>query len=46
MKRLLCALLLLPALAAAKTPDEEDIVLKTIDSSSPYCLTVDRKSVV
>ncbi len=40
MKRLLCALLLLPALAAAKTPDEEDIVLKTIDSSSPYCLTV------
>ncbi len=40
MKRLLLALLLLPALAAAKVPDEEDIVQRTFDSSSPYYLPV------
>lgn len=34
--RLLCVLLLLPAFAAAKVPDEEDIVDKTMDPASPY----------
>lgn len=36
MKRLLFALLLLPALAAAKAPDENDILDKTMDRESPY----------
>lgn len=40
MKRLLCALMLLPVLAAAKVPDEEEITLRTFDSSSPYYLPV------
>ena len=38
MKRFIFALcmLLLPALALAKIPDEEDILRKTMDSSSPF----------
>ena len=36
MKRLLLALLWLPALAAAKVPDDEDILVKTMDAASPY----------
>ena len=35
MKNLLLLLLLLPALAAAKVPDEEDIQNKTMDAESP-----------
>lgn len=36
MKKLLFALLLLASAASAKTPDEEDILDKTLDSGSPY----------
>ena len=36
MKNLLLLLLLLPALAAAKVPDEEDIQNKTMDAESPF----------
>ncbi len=36
MKKLLSLLLLLPALALAKTPDEEDIIARTMDTASPY----------
>lgn len=36
MKRLTFALLLLATTAAAKTPDEEDILDKTLDTGSPY----------
>lgn len=36
MKRLLQLFLLLPLIAAAKTPVEEDIVDRTFDTSSPY----------
>ena len=36
MKRLALLLLLLPALAGAKTPDENDILDRTLDSSSPF----------
>lgn len=36
MKHLLLLLLMLPALAGAKTPDENDILDRTLDSSSPY----------
>lgn len=36
---LLPALLLLPAVAAAKVPDEDDIVDRTMDASSPYYYT-------
>ena len=38
MKKFIFALcmLLLPALALAKIPDEEDILRKTMDSSSPF----------
>ncbi|MDE5708430.1 MAG: DUF4919 domain-containing protein [Alistipes sp.] len=36
MKRLLNLLWLLPTLAAAQAPVEEDIVAKTLDTSSPY----------
>ena len=32
MKRLFWLLLLLPAIAAAKVPDEEDILARTMDS--------------
>lgn len=39
MKKLLTALLLLPALAAAKAPDENDILRKTMDRESPYYYT-------
>lgn len=39
MKKLLFALLLLASTAAAKTPDEEDILDKTLDGSSPYNYT-------
>lgn len=39
MKRLLIALLLLPVLAAAKTPDEEDILERTMNPASPYYYT-------
>ena len=39
MKRLFWLLLLLPAIAAAKVPDEEDILARTMDSSSPYYYT-------
>lgn len=39
MKRLLIALLLLPALAAAKAPEENDILRKTMDRESPYYYT-------
>ena len=42
MKRfysILLAALLLPALALAKVPDEEDILRKIIDRSSPYFYT-------
>lgn len=39
MKNLLLALLLLPALAAAKVPVEEDIQNKTMDASSPFYYT-------
>lgn len=39
MKKLLIALLLLPALAAAKAPDENDILRKTMDRESPYYYT-------
>lgn len=36
MKRLALLLLLLPALAGAKTPDENDLLDRTLDSSSPF----------
>lgn len=36
MKKLLSLLLLLPALALAKAPEEEDIIARTMDTSSPY----------
>ena len=36
MKRLLLLSLLVPALAAAKVPDEEDIQNKTMDAESPF----------
>ena len=36
MKRLLLLLLLIPALAAAKVPDEDNIIDRTMDSESPY----------
>lgn len=36
MKNLLLLLLLLPALAAAKVPAEEDIQNKTMDAESPF----------
>lgn len=36
MKRLLFLLLLIPALAAAKAPDEELILERTMDAASPY----------
>lgn len=36
MKRLLLLLLLIPALAAAKVPDEEMILDRTMDSESPF----------
>ena len=39
MKNLLLTLLLLPALAAAKVPVEEDIVAKTSDPDSPFYYT-------
>ena len=40
MNKLLCLLcLLLPALAAAKAPDEDDILLRTMDPASPYYYT-------
>jgi len=39
MKRLLMLLLWLPALAAAKVPDEEEIVDRTMDPHSPYYYT-------
>lgn len=39
MKRILLLLWLLPALAAAQAPVEEDILAKTLDSSSPYYYT-------
>ena len=39
MKNLLLPLLLLPALAAAKVPVEEDIVAKTSDPDSPFYYT-------
>ena len=39
MKNLLLTLLLLPALAAAKVPVEEDILDRITDSSSPYYYT-------
>lgn len=36
MKKLLFLLVAIPALAAAKTPVEEDILARTMDTSSPY----------
>lgn len=39
MKKLLLILLLLPILAAAKVPVEQDIIDKTFDASSPYYYT-------
>lgn len=36
MKRLLLLLLLIPSLAAAKVPDEDNIVDRTMDSESPF----------
>ena len=36
MKNLLRSRRLLPALAAAKVPDEEDIQNKTMDAESPF----------
>ena len=39
MKNLLLTLLLIPALAAAKVPVEEDIVAKTSDPDSPFYYT-------
>lgn len=39
MKKLLFILLLLPALAAAKAPVEEDILDRTMDAASPYYYT-------
>ena len=36
MKRLLLLLLLIPALAAAKVPDEENIIDRTMDAASPF----------
>ena len=39
MKNLLLAMLLLPAMAAAKVPVEEDIQNKTMDSASPFYYT-------
>jgi len=36
MKRLLSLLLLVPALVCAKAPDEEDVLDRTTDPSSPY----------
>ena len=36
MKRLLLLLLLIPALAAAKVPEEDNIIDRTMDSESPY----------
>ena len=36
MKRLLLLLLLIPALAAAKVPDEDNIIDRTMDSESPF----------
>lgn len=39
MKKTLWILFLLPALAAAKVPVEEDILDKTLDSASPYYYT-------
>ncbi len=38
-KRLLVLFALLPMLAAAKTPDEEDILKRTLDTASPYYYT-------
>lgn len=39
MKKFLLTLLLIPALATAKVPIEEDILTKTMDASSPYYYT-------
>lgn len=39
MKRFLCLLLLLPAWAGAQVPVEDDILARTLDSSSPYYYT-------
>ena len=39
MKRLLLFLALLPLTAAAQVPVEEDILARTLDSSSPYYYT-------
>ncbi len=38
-KRLLVLFALLPMLATAKTPDEEDILKRTLDTASPYYYT-------
>ncbi len=38
-KRLLVLFALLPMLAAAKTPDEEDILKRTLNTASPYYYT-------
>lgn len=39
MKKLLALLLLIPALALAKAPEEDDILNRTTDSSSPFYYT-------
>ncbi len=39
MKKILLLLLLLPTLAVAKVPDEEDILNKIMDTSSPFYYT-------
>ena len=36
MKRLLLLVMLLPALAAARVPDEEMILDRTLDAESPF----------
>ena len=40
MRKLLVLLLFLPLMATAKIPVEEDIIRQTLDSESPYYLSL------